>query len=221
MNLAHRYWNSEWSHARNFAVYGELASKDGIGSALKLEACARARTDAELSFSSHLRALTEACQAISGWREGISEGFAEKFAERFAGKFDEEASTLERVCARLGQVLFSRALADGEWAYLRVWEGANLCCVRTPGAEECLMLQKVLNLTMGFRSTIDPVSGLALDRESAWRVVREIAPDFGGPARGTSAEWARELFQALRSRMESLCSLRVDLARQESLLVRT
>jgi hypothetical protein len=208
VSSAHRYWNFQWSEARNREVYGAQASVEGVGSNLRLEIAVQVN---ENSGDADLRAAVAELKKLADHRCFFADVAA----------FAEAPSTLEAVTQYLAQKLFSQAPPAGRWAYLTVAENEHLSCTVFPGSTDVEMRIRVLNLEMSIRRDVDSLSGLALDRREAWDSVRAVAPGFAEPAAAGEAAWAESLRQALEIKVKGLSELRIDLGSQRFIRVRS
>lgn len=199
VSLAHRYWNTLWTVAENRKVYGTSASCEGLGSNLKVVLGRKSVEAKELDFEESLRRL----KALADHRCLFTE-----FTE-----FGSVASTLERITLWLARELNSPESED--WAYLEVHETDQLACRLESGLDRLEIVQKVGNLTLAVRGSVDESSGLVLPRDLLPQAVEEVFPLF--EARFSSeSEWANQLFAELRRRVPQLTSLSIDLGRQKS-----
>lgn len=205
VSVAHRYWNIQWSEARNHEVYGRNASLEGVGSNLKLTLTVESESAGEAGLEAALKMLKELCDHRCFFTD--------------IPEFIQKPSTLEAITLYLGEKLFSWPLPKGmHAARLTVAENESISC--TVDSRSVLRLtEKHLNLLCTVQSPLDPESGLVLPRGVIWQAVREIAPNFSEPATTDSAAWGRALFAALQIKVKALCELNIDLGSQQSLRI--
>lgn len=122
-------------------------------------------------------------------------------------EFADRPSTLEKIT----EYLAARVPAG---AGLRVYENDHLSCTCRGG--EITVSLKVMNLTVTVRAPIDAESGLAMDRAL---VTQEVKKAFAESAEGDPYPWSQQLFSRLKSQIENLHSLRIDLNRHEYILI--
>jgi hypothetical protein len=201
VSLAHRYWKREWDGERNRLVYGPSASPEGIGSNMILQL--RAKGDAPVDFTAALKAL----------KAQVDHRCLFEDVERF----QSEPSTLERVTEFLAQSAFAQALPDGQsWFSLSVSENPWMLARAFADASDLEMEIRVHNLTLQLRGSVDPATGLLLERGTVESAVKNLNLK---PTELSSRAWAEDLLFKLKSKVKNLKGVTVDLGRQEKIIV--
>jgi hypothetical protein len=204
-SVAHRYWNPHWDEVTNRQVYGADASSEGIGSNLRLEACAIGTDgmsdDEQLSEELLTPGLEQIKQLVD-------------HQCLFAEDSEFTLSTLENITVHLGNCLQRTALRLGHWHALTVWETEHLWCRYFPAHSDLVEIGfRLHNVSATWRGPIHLESGLALAREASRRTLAEVLeriPQGSPPA---------ELWRAVQRSPQALCRLRIDLGRHEYILM--
>jgi hypothetical protein len=192
VSVAHRYWDERWSDAENRRHYGRLASRDGLGSNMRIEL---GKFEAK---ASELDAAAVQAKQLLDHRCLFTE----------VAEFKTQSSSLERVCAYLQAQLPPLDL-------IRVEENSKVAC-QLDGQGLTLEVQ-VMNLRLYFHGRPGE-NGLIVDRE---KVTQAVIDEYGNDPLSealSSAEWARSLYEKLGRRLP-LNRLRIDLGRQKYILV--
>ncbi|MGZ3722042.1 MAG: hypothetical protein ACXVA9_03865 [Bdellovibrionales bacterium] len=199
-SVAHRYWNAQWSEAKNREVYGQDASTEGIGSNLRLELSVRAADG--VGEADLLMALNQLKSMVD------HQCLFAKDSE-----FGAKSSTLENITSWL-----SRALTI-EWSSLTVWESERLGCIVQPSTSEPALIFKRGNLALKISRAVDSLSGIAVERAAVDRAVGERLVKLNENNDTQLSGWSRKLFLDLQNSLAGLCSLTIDLGSHESLVV--
>lgn len=203
VSLAHRYWNAAWDLERNRAVYGRDVSSQGLGANLRLEAWAECPSnDAVPELEARLEVLKTAVDHHSLFDD--------------LPDFKTRASTLETMTRYLGEQLFAKALSQGSWHHLQVWENDDLAAVVWPTQPTLQLKFKVSNLWLTLEGVEDSESGLLVARDEVVRVVVDAHAKLGEQVRPDLGPW---LFQSIAETLSNLVELRIDLGRQKFLIV--
>lgn len=211
-SVAHRYWREDWSGEKNSAVYGRDASRQGLGSNLRLDlAVATENDDLDDRFLS---------DALARLKARIDHRCL--FLE---GEFGSQPSTLENITSGLAQNLLAEKPASGRWFALTVWETEHLSCrkILYPEYGEQYsgyrMLFKRRNLSLLFKGDVERESGLAVPRAAVAEAVEQCLVKLNAFHAGDLKEWGRRLGLELRASLPKLQGLKIDLGRHKALVV--
>jgi len=202
-SVAHRYWLLGRSAAENHRIYGSDASVEGIGSNLDVECTVAGVMDESL--------LQAPCLNIKNRVD-------HRCLFEPGHELVNSPSTLEIITDWLAHQLFAWPLSEGTWHSIRVHESPELSCLQMKDGERELEF-KALNLTLTLKAKLDSESGLMISRDRLRQSVRSVFLDFGARQNEDLEQWGRALFAAFKAQFPELHRLRVDLARQEFLIL--
>ncbi len=133
-------------------------------------------------------------------------------------RFKDHPSTAETMVDYLGQALFAVPAGHARWLSLTLWETGEIGCTRYVNGDLELHV-KAFNLTLNLRGPLNVETGLVAVREMVFHSIHAAFITFEEKSFPDQNAWGRELFSNLKHSMPQLHSLRVDLGRQEYLLV--
>lgn len=196
VSLAHRYWNNQWSHERNRAVYGSLSSPEGVGSNLRVES--EVAVSADFDFA-----------PVAAW---IKSRLDHRSLMEDIGEFAFAPCTLESVATYLAREAFAQNFTGVQhWRSLTLWELDRYAVRVEPGQSTVDFLLYFRNLLLSFRAPIDPESRLAVSRVRVEQVLGEIFACFSRGGNETEFIWLERLFGSIRERLPAVNGLTVDL----------